>query len=985
MLSLNDDNTEEGIFEDLDPDQNLNISSLQNSCNYYSITELNNLGLNSENFSMLHYNIRSFHKNGKNFVAMTDSINFRFKCIVLTETYNNPNNSQLCKLLGYKEFHVYRPLGEQSGGVSVFCDLSLQATINDSLSMCNEDIEVCVVDIYHKTEKFTIIALYRPPNGSKENFISSLEDILCQIDLVNHTVSILGDFNLNIAQFDRPIIADFTSKLLSKGFISLINKPTRFPDGSLTSNPSILDLIWINKLNIISKGILDYNRSDHLPTYAVLNVKINDGTGSFRVETRPYSESNYLKLCNDLNTTNWDDLLNYDDVESSSKIFVSHLNLLYQKSFPIKVKFISNKRLTNRWVTSDVKKLINKKSEAFKKFRNGEISKEENNRIKNTIGSQINKAKYEYYQKAFENSKNDMKKSWKILGNLLGTNKTRQETISLLDESGEITDEYAIANKFADFFSSVGQNLDTALPRNLDNPCQNIVRHDRSFYMFPVSHEECSKIISKLKLTSTTINEIPVRLFKSIKNLVIYPLVKLINFSFTKGIFPEIFKIARITPIHKKNDPKVCSNYRPISCLPYISKIFERCMANRIVSFFEKFSLFSDKQYGFRKGKSTKDALLNFTESIYDALNAKKHNISILIDLKSAFDTVNIPILLEKFELYGIRGIALSWMKSYLENRKFQVKCKDYLSSIKTVNIGLPQGSILGPICFITYIGNLPQVSNKLLSTLYADDTNFSYVDSNHSSMVSTINTELVKILNWTISNRLTINNSKTELLYFTNRPNDINDGDRIVLNGNILTPVENVRFLGVIIDNKMNFKLHIIDILNKISKHAGILYKIKNELPISARIMYYNSFVLPYLTYNIVHWGNTNPTHLRSLIIIQKRIIRTISGAEYLAHTTPLFHSLDILKIEDLYKYMIVLDTFTKIQEGQYVISHEIDTRNSNQALPKFHRLARCQQSITYNGPKEWNALPEYLRNTTSFPLFKCHLKKYYIQKYST
>ena len=371
---------------------------------------------------------------------MADSINLRFKCIVLTETYNNSNNSQLCNLPGYKEFHVYRPLDEQSGGVSVFCDLSLKATVNDSLSMCNEDIEVCVVDLNHKTEKFSTIAVYRPPNGSKENFIRLLDDILYQIDVMNHTVSILGDFNLNIAQFDRPIIADFTSKLLSKGFISLINKPTRFPDGSLTSNPSILDLIWINKFNIISNGILDYNRSDHLPTFAVLNTKICDGTGRVRIEARPYSESNYLKFCNDLNNTNWDDLLDYDDVESSSREFVSHLNLLYQNSFPIKVKFVSNKRLKNKWVTSDVKKLINKKSEAFKKYRNGEITKEENNRIKNTLGSQINKAKYDYYLKAFENSKNDMKKSWKILGNLLGTKKTKQETISLLDESGEIND-----------------------------------------------------------------------------------------------------------------------------------------------------------------------------------------------------------------------------------------------------------------------------------------------------------------------------------------------------------------------------------------------------------------------------------------------------------------------------------------------------------------------------------------------------------------
>ena len=156
---------------------------------------------------------------------------------------------------------------------------------------------------------------------------------------------------------------------------------------------------------------------------------------------------------------------------------------------------------------------------------------------------------------------------------------------------------------------------------------------------------------------------------------------------------------------------------------------------------FNKFSLFNDKQFGFRKGKSTQDAILNLTECIYDALNSSNHNISIMIDLKSAFDTVNISILLQKLELYGIRGIALAWMKSYLENRRFQIKFNKTYSSVRTLDIGLPQGSIISPIYFIIYINCLPLVSNKLFSTLYADDTNFSYTDKNFHEMVQTINT----------------------------------------------------------------------------------------------------------------------------------------------------------------------------------------------------------------------------------------------------
>ena len=192
--------------------------------------------------------------------------------------------------------------------------------------------------------------------------------------------------------------------------------------------------------------------------------------------------------------------------------------------------------------------------------------------------------------------------------------------------------------------------------------------------------------------------------------------------------------------------------------------------------------------------------------------------------------------------------------------------------------------------------------------------------------MVQTINTELEKAHQWTIANRLTINKSKTELTMITNRKNDLNDSDKIILKGEILNPVNHVRFLGCIIDENLNFKHHLIHIVNKISKHAGLLYKIKNCLPISARIIYYNSFVLPYLSYNIVHWGNTNAIHLNSLIMIQKRIIRSMSNADFLAHTTPLFYRLGILKVEDLYKYMIVLDTYKKIKEGKYAVTHDVN-----------------------------------------------------------
>ena len=233
-------------------------------------------------------------------------------------------------------------------------------------------------------------------------------------------------------------------------------------------------------------------------------------------------------------------------------------------------------------------------------------------------------------------------------------------------------------------------------------------------------------------------------------------------------------------------------------------------------------------------------------------------------------------------------------------------------------------------------------------------------------------------------ANILTRNANKTELMLFTNREIILDNFD-VVLDGSSIQFRDHARFLGVIVDNKMNFKLHIETVNKKISKHCGILYKIRNNLPLFAKITYYNSYILPYLTYNIIHWGNTNYAHLEPLFITQKRIIRCIAGAYYLDPSTPLFFKLKILKLKDLYKFHAVLDTFTKMKNGQYEITHNLNTRNSHLAQPKYHRLTRTRQSITFSGPTIWNSLPHSIQSIPTLPLLKVKLKEYFLNMYSS
>ena len=975
---------------DIDPDLNLLDTLLPSGlCRYYDVLELNNVNLNTNSFSLLNYNIRSFHKNGPSFESLLDNLHINFKCLVITETWINENNLNLCSLPNYNSFHTYRPFGHiyaSSGGVSVLCDSELKANKNTNLSLCNAHIETCIVDFKYRNELFTIVGIYRPPRGNKEDFLSELDRILNSIDTVHRTITLVGDFNLNLDDLDDVHVANFVTKLYADSYLPIINCPTRFPPDNSTQNPSTLDMIWTNKLGIEVCGIINFDVTDHLPTFCIFeSFTPNHNDNKVKIVSRPFTELNLENLSDEVAHTPWDDILDYDDVDNCIMNFIDKLNLLYTKHFPIKTKYVSHKRFKNKWITQEIKRLINIKSESFRKLKHGLITKEENNTIKNLINAKVNKAKDKYYRTAFDIYKNNAKKSWKLLGELMGRNGSKKDYINSLVEDGvEITGDQQIANTFADYFSNIGSELENALPHTDVSPCAHINRNINSFCLFPVSPEECLTVISKLKLTRTAMNNIPVKIFKSISHLICLPLTKIINASFTQGIFPYSLKLAKITPVHKRGDVKLCTNYRPISSLPFLSKIYERLMANRIISFFNSFSLFSSKQFGFLENRSTADAIHDFLESCYDALDNTNFNISILVDLKAAFDTVNHNILISKLEHYGIRGAPLDWFRSYLKNRVYQVGIRQTYSSKCTVNIGIPQGSILGPILFIIYNNDLPQVSNILNTTLFADDTNFSLTHTSYSDMIPILNTELDKIYHWTLANRLTINTNKTELLLFTNKRITSYD-HHVILGGDRIEFVDHAKFLGVLLDDKLNFKLHVGQVVGKIAKHAGILYKIRNRLPRTARIRYYNSFVLPYLTYNVHHWGNTNDVHLKSLVLTQKRIIRCIADADYLAHTTPIFHQLGILKLEDVYKYNSLIDTFLKLQDNEYTTNHGVNTRYSMKARPKGHILSRTKQSVSYSGPNLWNSLPNNLRNIKSLTLFKKQLKQTLLQKYLT
>ena len=455
----------------------------------------------------------------------------------------------------------------------------------------------------------------------------------------------------------------------------------------------------------------------------------------------------------------------------------------------------------------------------------------------------------------------------------------------------EITENADITEYFNNFFADIAQTLDTQLPPVDQSPYHTVLSNNVSSAFFrPTTASEVGTIILNLKNTSNKINEMPVWLFKTLRGILAEPLSKLINSSISSGVFPECLKCAKIVPIFKKGEPTNMSNYRPIALLPTLSKVFEKIISIRLVDFFGKSNVIVPRQFGFLKGRSTEGAFLSVTEYIYKCLNNKEHSIGIFIDLTKAFDTVKHDTLLGKLERYGVRGLPLQWLASYLRDRRQYVTFNGSYSSVRQINIGVPQGSILGPLLFLIYINDLPNASARFRSVLYADDTTLLTSDSDYSSLIQTINAELPKIHKWCVANRLSIRMDKTYAMLFTNRQNAITGNNDIFMNSETVKIKIKEDFLGLVMDDRLKFNNHIQLVCKKVSKTVGLLYRIKNYIPHNILVNLYYSLVYPYFLYANLIWGGTCETYLLPLVILQKRLVRVINNTDYLAHTEPLF-----------------------------------------------------------------------------------------------
>lgn len=504
-----------------------------------------------------------------------------------------------------------------------------------------------------------------------------------------------------------------------------------------------------------------------------------------------------------------------------------------------------------------------------------------------------------------EEHKNDSRKLWKTINNIIGHNKKNTNKLpeSFQCEGTAISNPFEIASQFNHFFATIGKNLESLLPRPANDPLDflNDANVDDRMTLLPVSNDIIMSIIVNLKNTGPGADNISAVLLKKLAPHLINEITYLMNLCLESQTFPDILKVAIVKPLFKSGMTNDFGNYRPISILPVLSKVLERILHSQLSDFLEQNNVLYDYQFGFRKLHSTFMPISLIHDQITSSLSKNKSCVGIYLDLKKAFDTVDHEILLKKMSRYGIQNDSLQIFRSYLRNRIQITRLDDLniMSQPENICVGVPQGSILGPILFTIYINDIYKSSLVPRYFLFADDTSIFFSGKSLSDVEHKVNQELPLICAWLCSNRLSLNTSKT--FYQIYSVGDKKPDISIYLNQTQINRSESVKYLGVNMDENLKWKTHITKTCNTLRRNIGVIARARFMLNNKTLLLLYNSLILPYLSYNACIWGTNFETNLSKVINLQKRIIRLIDSAEPRATSSPIFKRLNLLKFPDI------------------------------------------------------------------------------------
>lgn len=880
------------------------IDSADNPCHTIDSPELCKNLINKFDFKVLTLNIRSIHKNFDSFLVLLARLSLDIDVIVLTECWLN-DDSIVPQVGGYTSHRTTKYINK-SGGVVVFVKNIwkpevMEPDFNDANCLC-----------LNMNKQLTLFAIYRSPSfKNTDPFLDSLEHNVRNINNSACKV-VVGDININICpNIDKDSSMRYLCLLAELGLVPLVTIPTR--------NLSCLDHVNVTaKLNAESV-ICKSDLTDH-------DVIV---TGVGTKQAKPADKKSiirkldYRKIEADLSKVDWSVVTSMSSLDDTVASFTSTITRIMDTHTKL-VTVSRSKAVLQPWMTPGLLRCSKHKDALHARSRkkpNDVSARIIYTRYRNFYIKLLRKLKGEYEANNIEQNKTNPRKLWNCIRNITNTKKNKIKSTELLNSTES---EQESLNRCNEYFTNVGPDLAKRIMTQTKESQVSLARKTKlrcspsaSFFFHPTDESEIERAIMDLKSDSAPgLDGVTNILLKKIKNHIVVPLTLICNRSISEGVFPEAWKVAVVTPVHKGGIKDNCSNYRPISLLGSLSKILERIVNKRLQNFLEERNILSNNQFGFRRAKSTEDAVSVLTEIVSGHLDQKRVCVGAFLDLAKAFDTVSIPILIEKLEQSGIRGAPLNWIQSYLLNRKQCVKVDGHLSGLRETTFGVPQGSILGPTLFLLYVNDLASFQLVDANILcYADDTAVIFHGKSWDLVSAAAGRGLARIADWLQNNLLTLNADKTKFLCFhktlASAPDSLveimihscpsNDGSA-ACNCSKIERASSIKYLGVVLDEKLTFIDHITSTAKRVRRLIYVFRNLRSVVTRKLLKTIYVALAQPIISYCIPVWGGAARTHMIHLERAQRSLLKVMHSKPRRYPTFALYEMSEVLTVRQLY-----------------------------------------------------------------------------------
>ncbi|CAL8083510.1 unnamed protein product [Orchesella dallaii] len=928
--------------------------------------------------SIGHLNVRDILSANKkdDIASIINNVNFHIFGITETWLYSEIPDEELY-IPGYKIIRSDRPTvknyKQRGGGLLLY--VHEQYEIQRYTTQLKTNVEIVHIHISKEhLPKIHIILAYKPPTVSTKQFC---QDLSQQMDLTKHSETyIFGDFNINLLNRDTNC-REFLQFMNDNNIQHLIKTPTRTTESTMT----LIDNIITNKPNLnIACGVVTCTISDHDLIYTVRKKPRNIRSKVKTVTTRTFKNTDFNKLREMIKTAPWWILKYCNSASEKYNIYEKTLTHILNIHAPLKTFRV--KASKKPWMNTKFEYASRKVNKMKRKCKQSH-DPDEWTRFKHSRNQATHlklKLKSEAIKKLCSESTNKSKDMWKVLNTEVGRIKQDSALPTFIHNSTTITDETEKLNLLCEHFTQNSDNISTTISEPTEDSSTSL-SNDKLLSELKVTTDEVFnsiKLLDSQKPSGT--DNIPAKVLISCAEEVAPYLANIINQILKDGEFPDVLKIALVTPLYKrKGERHDIRNYRPISILSATAKLIEKIVYEKVMFFLEENNKIMDQQHGYRENRSTQSAVILLTDYIKQNLDNNKVTGAVFIDFVQAFDKVQQEILMSKLYKYGIRGKVLKWFKSYFTNRKLIVTKNSKRSNPYNVIQGTPQGSSLSGLTFTLYLNDIPEILQHSKCIFYADDLVLLVQGNNIEEIQCKLQEDLQLLQNWCKTNKMEINISKTKAMQFQR----FKDNTRLCvkLNRTTIESVHEFKYLGLTLNEKLTFDNHYEKVCKTMTSRTYMLNRYKKYFTFKWRHIFVTSLILSLLDYCLPVWGNLKQTKLSRINrIILRSAKLVVLGKNKIKSKLDTIEQLNWLLCEErLERY--TLNFIFKNVCGETSLTDSLNgfIRNEQKRSSKFQnnfivprmKTEYGKSTFTYRGILLWNKLPSSIKELESFHHF--------------